>query len=54
MMDELTTIEGELTTADLVNNGATKQPNGLNLVKGQERETLESNGYNFGAYNLVF
>src|ERR1035437_4589423 len=41
MMDELTTIEGELTTADLVNNGATKQPNGLNLVKGQERETLD-------------
>jgi hypothetical protein len=39
MMDELTTIEGELTTADLVNNGATKQPNGLNLVKAQERET---------------
>ena len=39
MMDELTTIEGELTTADLVNNGATKQPNGLNLVKGQERGT---------------
>jgi len=41
MMDELTTIEGELTTADLVNNGATKQPNGLNLVKGQERETKD-------------
>ena len=40
-MDELTTIEGELTTADLVNNGATKQPNGLNLVKGQERETQD-------------
>ena len=40
-MDELTTIEGELTTADLMNNGATKQPNGLNLVKDQERETLE-------------
>jgi len=41
MIDELTTIEGELTTADLVNNGATKQPNGLNLVKGQERETQD-------------
>jgi hypothetical protein len=41
MMDELTTIEGELTTADLMNNGATKQPNGLNLVKDQERETLD-------------
>lgn len=41
MMDELTTIEGELKTADLMNNGATKQPNGLNLVKDQERETLE-------------
>jgi len=40
-MDELTTIEEELTTADLVNNGATKPPNGLNLVKGQERETLD-------------
>jgi hypothetical protein len=24
-----------------MNNGATKQPNGLNLVKDQERETLE-------------
>lgn len=40
-MDELTTIEGELTTADLMNNGATKQPSGLNLVKGEERETLD-------------
>jgi hypothetical protein len=42
MMDKLTTtIEGELTTAELVNNGATRQPNGLNLVKGQDRETLD-------------
>ena len=38
-MNELKTIEGEVTTADLVSNGATKPPNGLNLVKGQEPET---------------
>ena len=38
-MNELKTIEGEVTTADLVSNPATKPPNGLNLMKGQRPET---------------
>jgi hypothetical protein len=41
MMDEPTTIEGEVTTADLVNNAVTKHPDGLNLVKGQEPQALD-------------
>jgi hypothetical protein len=40
-MDELKTIEGELTTADPVSNGVARLPNGLNLVKRQEPETLD-------------
>jgi hypothetical protein len=39
-MDELKTNEGELTTADLARNGAAKQSNGLELVKGEEPESL--------------
>ena len=41
MMAELKTIEEELPTADLVNYGIAKQPEGPKLVKGQERETLD-------------
>jgi hypothetical protein len=34
-------LEGEVTTADLVNNAVTKHPDGLNLVKGQEPQALD-------------
>ncbi len=40
-MDELKTIEGELTTADVAKNGAQKQPNGPKLVKGQEPAVID-------------
>ena len=40
MMEELKTIDGELTTADLVKNGAPKQPEGPRLLKGHEPEVL--------------
>jgi hypothetical protein len=41
MMDELTTMDGELTTADLAKNGAPKQLEGPRLVKGHESEALD-------------
>ena len=41
MMDELKTMDSELTTADLAKNGAPKQLNGPRLVKGYELEGLD-------------
>ena len=40
MMDELKTMDEELTTADLAKNGAPKQFEGPRLVKAYESETL--------------
>jgi hypothetical protein len=40
MMEELKTIDGELTTADLAKNGAPKQLDGPRLVNGRESEAL--------------
>ena len=40
-MDELKTMDSELTTADLAKNGAPKQLNGPRLVKGYELEGLD-------------
>lgn len=41
MMEELKTIDGELTTADLAKNGAPKQLDGPRLVNGRESEALD-------------
>jgi hypothetical protein len=41
MMEELKTIDGELTTADLAHNSAPKQLEGPRLVKGNESEGLD-------------
>ena len=41
MMDELKTMDRELTTADLAKNGAPNQLNGPRLVKGHESEGLD-------------
>ena len=41
-MDELKTMDEELTTADLASKGvAPKQPIGLKLVRGQEPEAID-------------
>jgi hypothetical protein len=42
MMDELKTMDEELTTADLAKNGAPKQLEGPRLVNGHEPEALAS------------
>jgi hypothetical protein len=42
MMDELKTMDEELTTADLAKNGAPKQLEGPRVVKGHEPEGLAS------------
>jgi len=39
-MDELKTLDGELTTADLASNGSPKQSNVLRMMNGREPETL--------------
>jgi hypothetical protein len=41
MMDELKTIDRELTTADLAKNGTPKQLEGPRLVKGDESEPVD-------------
>ena len=41
MMNELKTMDGELTTADLAKNGSPKQVEGPRLVKGNESEALD-------------
>jgi hypothetical protein len=41
VMEELKTIDGELSTADLANNSAPKQFEGPRLVKGNESEALD-------------
>ena len=41
MMDELKTMDEELTTADLAKNGAPKQLEGPRLVNGHEPEALD-------------
>lgn len=46
MMDELKTIEEELTTANLAKNGAPKQFEGLRLVKANESEALRREAAN--------
>ncbi len=54
MMDELKTMDGELTTADLANNGAPIQLEGPRLVKGNESEALDRAAAGSGIYPLVF
>ncbi|HVB56302.1 MAG TPA: hypothetical protein VNE63_07735 [Candidatus Acidoferrales bacterium] len=41
MMDELKTIDEEVTTADLAKTGASKQLEGPRLVKGHESEPVD-------------
>jgi hypothetical protein len=41
MMDELKTVDEDLTTVDLAKNGAPKQHDGPRLVKGNESEALD-------------
>ena len=40
-MDELKTVDEDLTTVDLAKNGAPKQHDGFRLVKGNESEALD-------------
>ena len=52
-MDELKTMDEELTTADLAKNGAPKQLEGPRLVNANESEALGREAAS-GIYSLVF
>ena len=54
MMDELKTMDGELTTADLAKNGAPNQLEWTQACEGSRVGRLGSRGCNFGIYSLVF